>query len=296
MTEVFIVIYCETGFGDHYASIYTGYNHFVNLKKIGIKAKVLISKGHKYFPKDISLSVIYNFSSFDTEVVEVVFYELGQHLKGLIKVYDSTQGQIWSSNQDDRLIDYCSKCVSINRYSIVNSINQEPFNGEPFFIDEIYEKSRELMINKNNIIGIHFRGDDYIINSSLESILNDQRWNIELDRISKIVVDNDDNYIYLSSVNRKICDHFKKKYKNVFTHTPTLTNLSTHNVCAYNEIVDDPLNYIQNSIDTLIEMVSFSYCKTIYSFGNFPSNFVLYGILNNKIHLDWDDKRINMAK
>lgn len=303
--NILITIYCTTGFGDHYASIVTAFNHYKNIQSLGYKPKILILKAHKYFPSKIPLSVIYDFSSFDTEIIELESYgkniEDIKYLKGLEKIYESAQGQVWvqkktwnlSAKQD--LLKYCSNFQSISRYHIQN-IEDEPLNGDPFFIDKIYENSKGLFNNKKDTIGVHFRGDDHIINSSLDSILEIERWAECLRQISKIIEGNNSKNIFLSSANKKICDFFNEKYGNVFTYNISKdNNVTTHNACEPTQDVDDIDSYIQKSIDTLSEMVCFSYCKEIYSFSLFPSNFLLYATLNNKIYTDWHSKKLKIV-
>lgn len=293
--EVVILIYCETGFGDHYASIITGYNHLKNIKSMGYNPKILISKGHKYFPMTIPLSVVYNFSSFDSEIIESPYNEIDIYLNGLEKIYSSEQGQIWVKSKTEDLLKYVNSFKSINRYYL-NRLENEPLNGEPFFIDQIYKNSENLMKDKENVIGIHFRGDDYIINSSLESVLNNEKWSIDIQRISKIIEENKLKNIFLSSINRNISIFFENKYKNVFTYKFSNEDLPTHNICGNYEHIEDMNPYIENSIDILSEMVSFSYCEKIYSYSNFPSSFLLYGIINNKIHTDWYSKNFKIVE
>jgi hypothetical protein len=62
-----------------------------------------------------------------------------------------------------------------------------------------------------------------------------------------------------------------------------------HRVYGYTDTKEDNI-YIQHSKEIYSEMVSLKYAKKIFSVNHFPSNFVLYGILNNVNYDTWKNK------
>jgi len=286
--DVIIIIFCETGFGDQYSSIITGLNCLHDLRKLGIEPKVIVSKGHKYFSKDVNLDVIYNFNSFDCDIRQVNFNEVENITKGYELIL-FTSIQIWSKGKTQLLEEYKQYHKYINRNNR-NLSSIEPILDLNLIQKDIIDESDKITKNKKNIIGIHIRGGDENINSDINTLINDSYWGHKIKIANKIIEEYSENDIMICSINRKVCDFFSKNYSNVFFYVYPNEKLPMHNIVNNSEKLENIDDYINHSKIILSEMVSFSKCIKIWSYNYFPSNFVLYGIINNINYDNWLEK------
>ena len=288
MSEVIILMFCQTGFGDHYSSLITGYNAFLDIKKLGLTPKLVVAKGHKYFPQNIDLSVIYDFSSFGDEVIQMNYDEIDNFTKGY-ELCLFTSIQIWAKKKSERLQEYVQSHKFISRYNR-DLLSHEPNTNFKIFHDELMSFSDSFVSGKKEIIGLHFRGGDDTLVSNIDEIINHSFWGGELKRMIKIIGEYPNNDIMICSLNKSVREYFSNKFENVFSPNIGCKELPFHNIVANNQILNNVENYINHSKEILAEMVSFRHCKKIYSFNTFPSNFVLYGILNNVNYSLYRDK------
>lgn len=286
--DIIILIFCETGFGDQYSSLITGLNCLIDLRNMGVEPRVVISKGHKYFPNEISLSNIYNLNSFNCEIIEVHFTEVEKLTYGY-ELLLFTSIQVWVKKKTELLVKYGSEHKHISRYNM-NLISTEPILDLTLIKNDILLQSDKIVNNKKNIIGIHFRGGDDTIYCGIDEIINHPYWGNEIKRVYKIIESHLENDIMVGSINRRVCEHLSKKYKNVFFNEFKNKDLPMHNIIGHYEKINNEDVYIEHAKNIISEMASFSRCLNIWSFNTFPSNFILYGIINNVHYSQWKDK------
>jgi len=289
MNDILILIFCQTGFGDQYSSLITGYNSLIDLKSMGYNPKVVISKGHKYFPQSLDLSVIYNLNSFNhNDIIQINPEDENEITKGY-ELLLFTSVQIWVRKKTDNLIEYRNshKHISRSGYSLFSTTPNLDFN---IYNQDIITKSKSLVEGKNDLIGIHFRGGDNMLYSDIDSVLNDSYWGNEMKRAEEVINNYPNSDIMICSINKSICDYFSNKYENVFSNDFNIKNLPRHNVINRIDTPSNVNDYINHSKEILSEMISLAYCNKIVSFNHFKSNFILYGLVNNQTVNNWSDK------
>lgn len=289
MNDIVIKIYTQTGFGDQYASLITGYNALIDLKSMGFNPTIIISKGHKYFPQNVDLSVIYNLDSFKYDDITQINCEDEDKIVDGYELLLFTSIQIWVRKKTDKLIEY------YNYHKFISRHNHSLFGVEPnldfnIYNDDIMKQSQSFVNGKKNLIGIHFRGGDNLLVANIQTVLNDEYWGNEIKRAEKLISDNSNSDIMICSINKSISNYFSEKYKNVFSNDFKNTNLPMHNIVDRNDRGQDFNDYINHSKEILSEMISLSYCGKIVSYNHFKSNFILYGLVNNQTVDNWIDK------
>jgi len=289
MNDIIIKIYAQTGFGDQYASLITGYNSLIDLKSMGFNPKIIISKGHKYFPQNVDLSVIYNLDSFKYDDITQINCEDEDKIVEGYELLLFTSIQIWVRKKTDKLIEYSHYHKFISRH------NHSLFDFEPnldfkIYNDDVINQSKLIIEGKQNLIGLHFRCGDNMLFSDVQTILNDEYWGGEIIRAEKFIIDNPNSDIMVGSLNNSICEYFSNKFKNVFLNKFNYTNFPMHNIVGRNDDIPNFEDYLNHSKEILSEMISFSYCNKIASFNTFKSNFMIYAIVNNHTVRSWNEK------
>jgi hypothetical protein len=285
VNDILILIFCQTGFGDQYSSLITGYNALIDLKSIGFNPKIIISKGHKYFPQDVNLSLIYDFTSFKHNDIEFINPEQEENTTVGYELLLFTSIQIWVKRKTLELIEYVKNHKHITNYNH-SFFSQECNLDFKIYNEDIFSNSKSLIFGKHNLIGVHFRCGDDTIGWSIEEISKHDFWGPELIRADKFIEQNDTNNIIICSMNRSVCEYFAKKFKNVFFNEFKNKTLPMHNIISRTEKISNIEEYIIHSKEIISEMIQFSYCAKIVSFNHFPSNFPLYGIINNENYSD----------
>jgi len=289
MDDIIILIFCQTGFGDHYSSLITGFNALNDLKLLNFNPKIVIAKGHKYFPQYVDLSVIYDLNSFKHDNLIQVNYEDVNNITKDYELLLFTSIQIWVRKKTDVLLEY------VRNHKHISRSNRDMFSKKPnlefnIINQDIVDNSNELTSNKKNLVGVHFRGGDNMLFTDIEYSLSHDFWGGEMKRVIDVINDHPDSEIMICSINKSICEYFSNMFSNVFFNTFEKNNLPMHNIIGNNDRPENVDMYINHSKDILTEMVSFSNCQKIFSFNTFSSNFILYGIINNKIFTEWEDK------
>jgi hypothetical protein len=289
MNKVIIVIFCDEGFGDQYASFVTAYNVIPKIKNLGFDIKIFISKEHKYFSLKTPLSVIYNLSIFDCEVEELRWGSIKEKLKDY-KLISFSAIQIYVKNNEDILKDFCYD--NITRYNLHN-LTENPLLIENFYNNEIIDISNNFISNKNKLAVLHFRSGDAFWRSSLEDVKKDGFWGNQFEKSYNFIESHKDYDVMICSSNRQVVDHFCEKYSNAFKNEFSDNSLNMHRLYGH-DFNEDDRRYIEHSKEILGEMISISHAQKAYSINHFSSNFILYGILNNINYSIFRDKIINL--
>jgi len=299
LNDIIILIFCQTGFGDHYSSLITGFNALKDLKSLNFNPKIVIAKGHRYFPQYVDLSVIYNLESFEHDNLIQVNH---QDVDEITKDYELllfTSIQVWVKKKNDILLEYVKNHKKISSYNVRDIFGMEPDINFNIIKKEIVDKANEFSSNKKNLVGLHFRGGDDMLFTDIEFAFSHHLWADKFSMAEKVINDYPDSDIMVCSINRRICEYFSNKFTNVFFNNFELNDLPMHNLFTndgnpenylYNNTTKTVDEYINHSKNILAEMISFSNCHRIASFNYFPSNFVLYGVVNNNNYIEWEDK------
>lgn len=289
MNDVFIIIFCDEGFGDQYASFLTAYNVIPKIKNLGIEVKIFISKEHKYFSLKTPLSVIYNLSIFDCEIEELRWGVIKEKLIDY-ELISFSSIQIYIKKNKNILKDFSYE--NITRYNLHNLMDS-PKLIENLYNNEILDISNNFVLKKNNIAVLHFRSGDAFWRSSLEDVKKDGFWGNQFEKSYDFIESHKDYDVMICSSNRQVVDHFCEKYSNTFKNKFSNESLNMHRLYGHDFIEDDH-KYIEHSKEILAEMISISQAKKSYSINHFSSNFVLYGILNNVNYSVLKDKISNL--
>lgn len=289
MGDVVIIIFCDEGLGDQYASFITAYNLIPILKKQGYNPKIFISKEHKYFSVKTPVSVIYNISVFDCEIEEMRYSEIMKHLKDYRKLSFSSI-QVWVPFNLTELnnLEYSN----ITRYNLHNiSIHPNIINN--FYNKDVFEKAEEFISGKKEIVTLHFRSGDELMTANFDQIIRNGFWGNQFEKSYKFIEQHMEFDVMVCSSNPNITKHFCEKYENVFSNKFSYPDLEMHRIYGYEDTKDDSI-YIEHTKEIMAEMVSMMYSKRILSINHFSSNFILYGILNNINYTTWQDKLSNL--
>jgi len=290
MNEAIIIIFCDEGFGDQYASLITAYNVIPILRKQGYNPKIFISKEHKYFSLKTPISVIYNLSIFDCDIEEMRYEEIKQRLGGH-KLVSFSSIQIWVKEKNNELDDF--NYSNVTRYNIHN-LTTHPKTKENLVNKDILELSEKFISERKNIVALHFRSGDTYMKSDINHIMQDSFWNEQFKKSYEFIETNSEYDVLICSSNSKVVDHFCEKYKNTFRSEFSNPNMPMHRIYGH-DFQEDDSSYITHAKEIYSEMVSLKYAKKIFSVNHFSSNFVLYGILNNVNYDTWQEKLTNLV-
>lgn len=289
MSEVVVVIFCDEGFGDQYASFVTAYNVIPKIKNLGLDVKIFISKEHKYFSLKTPMSVIYNLSMFECEIEELRWGTIKEKLIDYKLISFSTI-QIYVKKNENILENFYYE--NITRYNLHN-LTEHPKLIENFYNNEILEICNNFVSKRNKIAVLHFRSGDAFWRSTLEDVKKDGFWGNQFQKSYDFIESHKDYDVMICSSNRIIVDHFCEKYTNTFKNEFSNNSLTMHRLYGH-DFVEDDSRHIQHSKEILAEMISISHAQKSYSINHFSSNFVLYGILNNINYTNLREKISNL--
>lgn len=284
--EVDIVIYiiCGCGLGDQYTSILTAFQTYNELSNKGYKVKVCWNKNNPYFPSHISLGMLYDLSPFNQNIEEFEYTEVNGIMKEFIKLQNHNVIEVYVRNSDDFIKSY--NIVSYMRSHWYAFMDKLHTIDRQFVNSQIIRSSENFLLNKDKIIGIHFRTPDDVVNRNVDEILKMDYYGIVLQKLVNFLEKNNDKTYMICSNNEHIKNFIKEKLPNSFSYNFT-HNLKMHNVLnSHHQLPDEIL--VEHTKEIMIEMVSFKKCEKIYSVNTFPSNFVSYGIIHNEHNQPWN--------
>jgi hypothetical protein len=278
--KIIILIAIGCGFGDQYASILTGYRAFLDLKEMGYKPQIGFLNNNMYFSPKKSLDIIYDMSSFNTEILNIqknYFIEVIQNEYVCLEKGRKTI-LIYVDEVNDELLNY--EFESYDRYGVISD-KTKSFEHQ-FLQKEILDIANDYLNGRTNINGIHFRCNDVLLDSNLEDVINnDEFYGKNIKKLEDYLKNNADKLFMFASNNHSVKEYFISNHKNLFVNKFTYDDLKLHNIDANNR--DDSIN-IAHSKEILAEMSLFKKCDVIYEINTFPSNFLTYGIIHNEIH------------
>lgn len=284
--KIYVVGHCDTGFGDQYASLITTYNAVVKLKERGYVPHLFLSKEHKYFSLQTSITKVYNISSYECDFEEMRYVEVLENLKDFKLMIRSSFLQIWVSQDNDD--DFSFIEPSISMYNI--GYMMEPIFSNKILSSEIIEIAKEKFIgDKKNIATLHFRTSDLTINSDLDIIREDGFWGDKFNKSIKFVEKYNDHSVMVCSANKNVNNFFLENFDNVFINNFTNKNLPFYLMYGH-DFVEDDTPYVEHCKEILAEMACLQWSKKIYSIMTHSSNFAFYGTINNLNYNSWEDK------
>ena len=286
--EAIVLMVCGTGFGDQYASILSGYKAYKNLISLGYETKVGFLVNNSYFSTSTNLSVIWDLSPFECEVLHIPHYE-SDFLKDYIKIREGFF-HIYIKKNDDEIKKFPFSDYS--RHGLIYQSNIE-FFSEQFIRRDILESTKKLVENKVNLVGIHLRISDEEMHMDLDGVLRNEYYHTQVSRIEEHIKNNPQDTFMICSSNHSIKSYITEKFNNTFSNEFT-TGLRMHNVMVHYGESQSQETYIKHSKEILSEMAAFAYCKHIWSVNTFLSNFITYGIVHNKFHTDWSSKNFKL--
>jgi|688.fasta_scaffold18544_9 hypothetical protein len=286
--EALVLMVCGTGFGDQYAAILSGYKAYKDLISLGYETKVGFLVNNSYFSTSINLSVIWDLSPFECEVLHIPHYE-SDFLKDYIKIIDGGF-HVYIKENDDEIRQF--QFSDYSRHGLIYNSNIE-FFSEQFIRQEILESTKKLVENKVNLVGIHLRIPDGEMHMELDGVLMNEYYRNQIVKIENHIQNNPQDIFMICSSNHSVKSYITKKFTNTFSNEFT-TGLRMHNIMAHYGQNHSQETYIQHSKEILSEMAAFAYCKHIWSVNTFLSNFITYGIIHNKFHTDWRSKNFKL--
>ncbi len=282
--KILLFMVCGTGFGDQYASILTGYKALQDYKSMNYDVEVYWLVNNAYFSSDISLEVIYDLSSFGTEIKQIKHTEFDEFIKGYNQLPTRGTIMVYTKTITEELANFVHNYFDRTGLHHLNC--PDYYFKKQFLNENILEISENFLTKKKEIVGVHFRVSDYDLTKDLEDLLSNTFYKDQLLKLEKFIINQENEQVMICSNNIFLKKYVIEKYSNTFYNEFTYDLKMSHN--DYNCIETEKL--ITHSREILAEMSIFSKCKSIYTINTFLSNFVTYGIVHNEYCLDWFSK------
>jgi hypothetical protein len=186
----------------------------------------------------------------------------------------------------NQLLNYQQDCF--DRIGVRNLNTPDYYFHTQFLNKDVLAIADRMIEGRNNIIGVHFRLNDYDISldTNIDIVLNNPDIKCNYEILNDLILKFKDKNFMICSNNISVREHYKSNFKNVFV------NNFTHNIQMYNYEINsiNKSDAITHSREILAEMSIFSKCEKIFTYSTFPSNFINYGVVHNVNYSNWYDK------
>lgn len=275
-----ILIKFESGLGDTYSTLVSALETFQILEKHGYETNLVIdTRKNPYFSQEHKLDFLFNLSEFKNNVVYNVplnknGYPDIENIFGTKRIVQKQKSyHIFLSEEIDELRSFES---NIYGHPEIRNSKKFPNCNVNLLSEEVLKLADKISDNKSNMVGIHFRPLDE--NGDNES---------ELERIKEHLEFFTKKYhnknFFVGSNGNLIKNYLSSNLQNLITTKFTYQNIIPFYPCyIVNQKGLKEEDFILHAQEIASEMSFYRNCEKIISFSYFLSNFITYGILNNK--------------